>query len=109
MALTDIVGYTFAADIFCPRHIIAALPTGDGGAYDGWALAPGVRMTAEDNLSEIAYAFQIDRQDEATFDSDEFPKVIFSDQAITQATEDASEDESVTVDRCSVCHEALVD
>ena len=72
----DIVGYTFNADIYCPEHIIAALPTGDGEAYDGWAVAqPWVNV--EDNLSEIAYAFQIDRMDERSFDSGDFPKVVF--------------------------------
>ena len=77
----DIVGYTFQADTYCPDCIIGALPTGEGQAYDGWALAPGADpMSTEDNLNEIAAAFQIDRQDERSFDSGDFPKVIFSSQ-----------------------------
>lgn len=76
----DIVGYTFQADTYCPGCIIDQLPTGHGQLYDGWALAPGVRMHPEDNLTEIAYAFGIDRDDETTFDSGDFPKVIFSSQ-----------------------------
>lgn len=92
----DIVGYTFDADIYCPDHIIEALPTGEGGAYDGWALASGVRMSTEDNLKEIAAAFGIEREDEATFDSGDFPKVIFASQL---------EDD----ERCGVCHEPLID
>jgi hypothetical protein len=74
----DIVGYTFNAEVYCPEHIIDALPTGEGEAYDGWKLAEGIRMSTEDNLNEIAYAFGIDRHDERSFDSGDFPKVIFS-------------------------------
>ena len=55
-------------DTYCPGCIIDQLPTGPGQMYDGWALAPGVRMHPEDNLTEIAYAFGIDRGDETTFD-----------------------------------------
>jgi hypothetical protein len=80
---TDIIGYQFNGAHYCPRCIIEALPTGPGGAFDGWKLAPeyALRTPVETNLSEIAYAFQIDRSDESTFDSAEFPKVIFDSQA----------------------------
>lgn len=75
---TDIVGYTFNADQYCPQCVISALPTGDGEAFDGWAVAPGAPfISTEDNLAEIAEAFGIDRMDEHSFDSSEFPKVIF--------------------------------
>ena len=75
-----IVGYTFQADTYCSGCVIDQLPTGPGQMYDGWALAPGVSMPVEDNLDEIAIAFGIDRNDETTFDSSDFPKVIFSSQ-----------------------------
>ena len=75
----DIVGYTFNADNYCPNCIIDVLPTGDNEAFGGWQLANGIKMSVEDNLSEIAYAFSINRNDESSFDSDEFPKVIFAD------------------------------
>lgn len=75
-----IVGYQYNADLYCPRHIIDALPTGEGEPFDGWKLAPGVTMTTEANLDEIAQAFRIDRYDEATFDSGHFPKVVFADE-----------------------------
>lgn len=75
-----IVGYTFQAENYCPGCIVDQLPTGPGQPYDGWALAPGVSMPVEANLNEIAYAFGIDRGDETTFDSGDFPKVIFSSQ-----------------------------
>jgi hypothetical protein len=80
MKAYDIVGYTYNADIYCPACIIAALPTGEGGAFDGWALGKGTTMATEDNLNEIAFAFGIDRKDETTFDSGDFPKVIFASQ-----------------------------
>jgi hypothetical protein len=86
-----IVGYTFAVDNYCPDCIVASLPTGPGEAFDGWALAKGAdNMSTEANLSEVAAAFGIDRDDERTFDSSEFPKVIFSDQA-------------TWMDQCCVC------
>lgn len=78
MKAWEIVGYAFRADTYCPSDIVGALPTGEGEPFDGWALAPGVHMTTEDNLDEIAFAFGIDRQDEHSFDSWDFPKVIFA-------------------------------
>lgn len=75
----DIVGYTYNADTYCPPCVIDALPTGDGEAFDGWKAC--VPMNPEDNLNEIAAAFQIDRMDERSFDSGDFPKVIFESDA----------------------------
>lgn len=92
---TDIVGYTYSADLYCPSCIIAQLPTGEGGAFDGWALAPGVHMSAEDNLNEIAAAFCIDRHDEWSFDSGDFPKVAFRDMLNGDS------------DHCASCGEVL--
>lgn len=69
--------YVFQADLYCPGCIVGRLPTGPGEAFDGWALGAGVVMPVEANLNEIAVAFGIDRDDESTFDSDEFPKVTF--------------------------------
>jgi len=93
---TTIVGYTYNADIYCPRCIIEQLPTGDGGAFEGWALAEGITMSTEDNLSEIAAAFGIDRDDEASFDSGDFPKVIFASMAEGD-------------EHCGACGEPLID
>lgn len=78
MSPTDIVAYTFNADIYCPTCIIDILPTDDGKPFDGWAISPGADpMSTEENLDEIATAFGIDRYDETTFDSGDFPKVVF--------------------------------
>lgn len=76
---SDIVGYEFRVERYCPEHIVAAVTATP--EFDGWALAEGVDMPVEANLNEIAAAFGIDRMDERTFDSDEFPKVVFRDQA----------------------------
>lgn len=91
-----IVGYVYQADIYCDACIVDAV-TADGGAYDGWALAPSISMPTEHNLSEIAFAFGIDRTDERSFDSGNFPKVILAGMV-------ESDDE-----RCGACHESLLD
>jgi hypothetical protein len=86
-----IIGYTYLADIYCPAciaSVVTAQPE-----YEGWALAPSVAMTTEANLDEIAYHFQIDRDNEHSFDMAAFPKVVFADAA----------DE----ERCAECHEYL--
>jgi hypothetical protein len=69
---TDIVGYTYQAATWCPEHLI------DCGIAQGW-LAPGARgMSTEDALDQAQHQFGIDRQDEHTFDSGAFPKVMFA-------------------------------
>lgn len=95
MKATDIVGYTFSADNYCPGCIMDVLPTGEGEAYDGWALAKGVSMSVEANLHEIAFAFGIDYDDLSSYDSGDFPKPIFASQV--------EDDEP-----CGKCHEPLV-
>lgn len=76
----DIVAYMYQADLYCAGCITEVLPTGPGEKYDGWSLADGVSMSTEADLDEIAAAFGIDRKAEETFDSGEFPKVVFRDQ-----------------------------
>lgn len=92
---TDIVGYTFSADNYCRDCIVDAVTSRP--EYDGWVVAPEVRMSVEDNLSEIAAAFGVNREDERSFDSGDFPKVIFGSQI---------ED---TTERCGGCGEPLID
>ena len=89
--MTRVIAYTYRADIYCNSCIVDMLPTGDDEQFDGWALADGVAMSTEANLDEIASAFGIDRYDESTFDSGDFPKVVFSHQT------DGSE-------YCGACH-----
>lgn len=70
----DIVGYTYKADNYLPEALIE-LMISNGTA------SPGARgMSAEDVLDQIAATNGIDREDEYSFDTDDFPKVIFADQ-----------------------------
>jgi len=87
-----IVAYAYHAEILCPSCALESLPTGPGEEFDGWEDMTG-RMTAEENLTELALAFGIDRNDERSFDSDEFPKVVFSSD--------------LPVETCSKCGEEL--
>lgn len=72
---TAAAAFTFKADVYHPGCIVPAMTATND--YEGWGLAPGVDMDIEKNLDEIAAAFSINRGDEASFDSDEFPKVVF--------------------------------
>lgn len=110
----DIVGYTFRADTYCSACVTLALPTGEDEPFDGWALVPGTheyeavtlgdRQATESNLSEIATAFGIDRDDETTFDSGDFPKVVFRDSASDYAHTHDGQPE-----RCGMCGEPLTE
>lgn len=73
-ALDDIVGYVYKADEYCPDDITTAM--GRGGNA-GW----NTGMDAEEALNWLAFQRGINRMDELSFDSDDFPKVIFADQA----------------------------
>lgn len=65
-----IAAYMYRAELFCPNCIVSQMhwsPTED-------------RSSAEDSLDDMAHVAGIDRQDEWSFDSDNFPKVVFSDE-----------------------------
>lgn len=62
-----IVGYAYKADTYCPEHILMQLGVG----------ITSVRGT-EATLDLVADARGIDRLNEHSYDSDEFPKVIFA-------------------------------
>ena len=68
----DVLGYTFLADIFCPECLPKVM-----GASEKDNVAQ-----VEDFLDQEAARLGIDRYDETTFDSGEFPKVIFADQVV---------------------------
>lgn len=73
----DIVGYTYMAANFTPDALIEEM-------VSRGELSPAARdMGAEEVLDQHAAANGIDRQDEHTFDSDDFPKVIFEDHLTT--------------------------
>jgi len=76
-----VTGYTFRADNYCPtcigREIAELSESGVADDLNRWQV--------EDALDAIAEALKVDRDNEATFDSDDFPKVILSldDDGIT--------------------------
>ena len=82
MSSTDIVGYSFQADIYCPTCTVEVM-TGEASAND-----------AEKTLDYLADQVSLNRYDEQSFDSWDFPKVIFADQV-----EDT--------DRCAGCNEEV--
>jgi hypothetical protein len=71
-----IAGYTYQADNFCPKHIVAQLTANPGDA--GHAAA--VIADPETHLDLLARLAGVDRTDEWSFDSGDFPKVILGDQ-----------------------------
>lgn len=100
MHATDIVAYTYQAEMLCPRCVIGALDsTGilDASAYDD----------AEATLTHIALQSDINRSDERLFDSGDFPKVVFADQVEDCGTEGCTP-ESCGNASCDSCGEALI-
>lgn len=65
-----IAGYTYRADVYCPACIVEAVTS-------RLLINPS---PTEHRLNDLAEQRGIDRMDEYSFDSDEFPKVIFSVQ-----------------------------
>lgn len=69
---TDIVAYIYRAELWTPEGIVSE------GIRQGW-LSPAARdMSTEDALDMAQHYFTLDRYDECSYDSDEFPKVVFS-------------------------------
>lgn len=80
-----IVAYTFNADILC-AHCVAKM----------YQKVPAIVVAqVEICLDGEANFLGIDRSDESTFDSSEFPKVVFADM-LTLA------------DTCGNCHETIL-
>ena len=72
MDIVEIIGYTYRADNYTPTALI-------GYMVQIRELSPAaIDMHPEDALDQLAGAYCIDRDDEFWFDSDDFPKVIFS-------------------------------
>lgn len=97
MRSDTIVGYTYNADIYCTDCIVDELQT-RGDLMDAYPAG----FDTEAWLNRCAAIVGIDRFDEGTFDSGDFPKVVFADSA---ADYEFSEGEA---ERCGRCHEALV-
>lgn len=86
-----ISAYQYKADIYCPDCIVEAVDS----SPELKSIPKSLTITdPEVVLTQIAAANGIDRFDENSFDSDDFPKVVFSSQI---------EDE----EHCSVCNEEV--
>lgn len=73
----DTVGYQFKADFFCPVCVVEEYLNDDEQA--GQYLRRGF-YDVDNILDHLARAAKVDRADEESFDSDDFPKVILRDQ-----------------------------
>ena len=82
----DIVAYMYNADLYCGECIVK-LVSGDPDYF---------HLDTEEALNQFAQVEGIDREDEATFDSGDFPKVVLRDQL------DGDE-------HCGHCHTPLED
>lgn len=89
--LSDIAGYTYRADNYCPDCIKGIAISGIEGM--GYFVVDPDEKSFMAFLSEWADLARIDPEDEYAYDSDDFPKVIFHSDA-----EDAT---------CGGCHESL--
>lgn len=84
----EIAAYSYRAEILCPACTIEAMIA----ATDA---APAARdMPTETVLDHCAGSLAFDRDDETTFDSDDFPKVVHLDQVVAD-------------EQCGACHQNL--
>jgi hypothetical protein len=92
-----VVGYAYRADVYDPEHAIQTLARDLANGDNAGAMSAypdDYRDTPEDWRELADVAGIADPEDERSFDSDRFPKVIFADQ--------------VEDDVCAVCGEALI-
>jgi hypothetical protein len=71
----EITGYVFKAETFCPKCLRRKM------YMDGFIDKTLKSQQTEDMLDLLADDMKINREDEWTFDSDRFPKVIFKSDA----------------------------
>lgn len=84
----DRAAYTYRAELYCPACTIEAMIAA------GIAAPAGRDMPIEDVLDQCAAAMALDRTDQTSFDSSEFPKPALLDSLDS-------------TDRCGGCHAAL--
>lgn len=104
---TDIVAYTYRAETLCPSCVMAAEQA------NAQTFQASTHTDAELFLAEAAEHLGVDRMDERSFDSDEFPKVVFASQieecGACAACQEAGEDVTgCGYNRCDACGEALI-
>ena len=76
MKAFDIIAYQYRADTYCPDCIISEVMARRPGD-----VAPALAdMAPEAGLDQVAEYLTLDRMDERSFDSDDFPKVVFASQ-----------------------------
>lgn len=76
----DIVAYMYKADIFQPEDIVEHMANNAAVPIHLWPQVLDGNLSAEEALDIIAADAGIDRENESSFDSDDFPKVVFRDQ-----------------------------
>lgn len=84
--LVRITGYIFRADTYCPSCIGQPVADSLGYVPEGEGLN---RWQVEEMLDTLAETLGVDRQNESSFDSDDFPKVVLS-----------VDDDGITCGRC---------
>ena len=99
MRSTDIVAYTYQAELLCPDCVLVAVDTYHLPNED-----------AEGALDRAARLRGIDREDESSFDSDEFPKVVFADSIESYVTgrDPATGREMWSGEHCGNCGEDII-
>jgi len=70
--MIEIIGYTYRADNYTPAALISYM------VQIGELSPAAIDMRTEEALDQLAGAYCINRDDEYSFDSDEFPKVVLS-------------------------------
>lgn len=95
MRSDTIVAYTYKADIYCPECTVLAMLPITGGCTKG-EIAVYPTHNTEAILDVYAARMNIVRGCEWTFDSDNFPKVVFADQA-----------NEIEQEYCGVCHREI--
>lgn len=97
----DIVGYIYKAETYCPddavRTYLACNPEAPTQGLNG--------RDAESVLDILCQWANVHRYNESSYDSDNFPKVIFRDQCDDRTYDDGT----IEHDRCGTCHRALTD
>jgi hypothetical protein len=90
----DVVGYAYHAALVCPACIVGLI----SGGEDTEPMPVPAGLTAEKGLALLAERLGVDRMNESSYDSDDFPKVVFRDQL-----------EDADLDSCELCGTVLGD
>ena len=105
MHRSTVVGYSFNADTYCDdcMRTIAIRQALNAGSATMW----GDSGTAEQTVGEWASMVGIDRFDERSYDSSEFPKVVFADSAHAACMPENGYESGQCADRCAQCHNSI--